>query len=108
MNGIRFLETASVIAIVLRTLGVIVLLYVFRIQLQQFRTKTKLQSLKKLLAGLLITDIFMVAPILFVNYLRVVDSANPYISGIATMMNAAGVLIGGVLLYLIYTFKQDE
>lgn len=107
MDSIRFLEFASTIAIVLRVLGVVILVRVLHIQLAQLKNKTKLQPLKKLLITLLIAKIVATLPIIAVNLLRVNGTPNLVFSGIATMLNAAGVLIVGVILYLVYTFREE-
>lgn len=107
MDGIKFLEFSSVVAIVLRILGVLVMIHVLVIQFKQLRTKTKLQPLKRLLITLLFAKILTAIPIIIVNLLRANGTPNLFFSGVATMLNAAGVLIVGVLLYLIYTFRED-
>lgn len=108
-NGVDMLAVWSAIALVIRALGLGLLVYVARLQFTEFRYKSDLQPLKRLLFYCVLALIITNIPILVLNYIRIIgESASAGVTSLATVTNATGVLIFAVLLYLVYKYRGNS
>lgn len=99
----------SLVALIIRALAIVVLLYVMNVQIAQFRYKSRLQPLKWLLLGTLIGLIASNIPIIYLHWLRIFGKvASEGVTSFATVTNAAATLLVAVLLLLVYRFRGVE
>jgi hypothetical protein len=106
---INMLSLWSAVALVLRVVALVLLGFVARMQFQQFKFKTSLQPLKRLLFALVIAIGLSNLPILYLHVQRVLSvPADDTITSFATVTNALGQLILAVLLVLVYRFKSGD
>lgn len=101
---------ASIVALIIRLLAVPLFVVVIYRQWRQFKTKSNLQSLKRLLIALVVMIAFSNLPIIKLHLDRIsaAGHSTPEVTAIATTANAASMLIIAILLYLIYGFKEKD
>lgn len=99
----------SAVALVIRVGAIAMLLLVAYIQLQQFRFKTSLQPLKRLLLGAVTVIVFSNLPIVYLHWVRIARlPSSESVTALATVTNAVSMFIVAVLLLLVYRFRSDE
>lgn len=96
----------SGVALLVRSLAVLLFVYSMRVQVDQFQFKTNLQPLKRWLLIALIAIILSNLPILYLHWERLIGhSASEAMTSFATVTNAFGMLVAAVCLVLVYRFK---
>ncbi len=99
----------SAVAFFVRLAGLGVLLYIARLQFNEFKTKTTLQPLKRLLFWFVNAIILSNIPILYLNFIRITNHIGSHmVTDIATVTNALGVLLSGCLLLAVYKYKGND
>lgn len=87
----------------------LVLLYVIRLQLNTFKTKSELQPLKRLLLSLVTILIITHTPLMIIYATTVWGSFhNLLLVYVAVLGNASSAVIGSFLLYTIYKYQSKD
>jgi hypothetical protein len=107
-----FLSIGSVIAFVIRVASVVLLGFVLWKQFEIFGRANVYKSekkLKRLLFGLVVFTLLSNLPIMYLNIERAyghVTSDN--VTAVATIFNAASILVIAVILLIIYSSKDGQ
>ena len=110
--GHDFLSIGSITAFIIRAVSVLVLGFVLFKQFKIFSRKNVYQSeakLKILLFHLVLFTLISNIPIMYLNiqrFLNITTSDN--ITAIATIFNAASILVTAVILFIIYSSKDGQ
>lgn len=101
---------ASIAALVLRIIALPLFCVVIYKQWRQFKVKNNLQPLKKLLIAMVTMIVVSNLPIIKLHLDRIGDAgkSTPEVTAVATLTNAASMLVIAILLNLIYGFKQKD
>lgn len=108
--GIDILAFWSLIALVIRTIAIVIFIILAVIQFRELqRPPTGLRPLARLLFSFFLVIIITSAPLLYLNYIRIQGhNASPTITSFATVTNAIGLLAASIMLLLIYLYRGDE
>ena len=107
-NAVTISPTIFLVSIVLSGLSLVMLLYIVRVQLYQFRVKTELQPFKKLLLGLIISLVFANG-LIFTASIALYDK--PITSGILSSLSVVNRFIAlatTVLLFMVYKYQLNK
>jgi hypothetical protein len=98
----------SLISLILQVLSIAGFIFVGRLQIREFQFKSPLQPLKRLLLASVVTLTISNFPIMYLHYLRIYGLPQPTsVVALATVANAAGMLLVATFLYMIYIFRGN-
>jgi hypothetical protein len=111
MAGAEALALSSIVSLLLRLAGVAILSVVVYWQYLELRRKSvlNLRRLKRLLLGLVVAITLSNIPIMLLHIDRILQRPTDFtITSIATVSNAAAMLLQAVLLYAIYRYRTGK
>jgi hypothetical protein len=99
----------SAVAFIVRLTALVLLIYIARLQFNEFQFKTTLQPLKRLLFYFVIAIVVSNFPILYLNGIRILgQTGSPTVTDFATVSNALGMLLAAGLLLAVYRYKGND
>jgi len=102
------LDNYAIYGIALRSVALVIFILVIKMQLEQFKEKSNIEGLKKLL---LATTILLIAgnvTAILVNFLRQSDgNLIEEARHVSTVFNATATLMISIALYLIYKYRAN-
>lgn len=102
-------DNFAVFGIVVRTIAGVILAMVIHLQLKQFKNKTVLQGLKRLLLLSVVTMFVVNAFGILVNLFRATDgNLLEDVRHISTIFNPSATLLIAVSLYMVYQFHDED
>lgn len=106
IHGILNPITTSIIAVIMRLVGSVLLVVVMQEQSDQFARRSNVQPLKRLMFYLALALALSNIIPFFANASRINDGhSTEFLVSAATLSNAASLLIAAVMLHLIYRFR---
>jgi hypothetical protein len=99
----------SIVTIIIRILALIMLGYVAIVQYKEFRFKSTLQPLKRILFYIPITIAITNIPQMSLSWIRINNNVGSIgLTSLATVSNAVGIFLTAFLLLLVYTYKGSD
>lgn len=99
----------SIITVFIRAVSIALFVYVATVQYQQFKYKTHLQPLKRLLFFVPIILVLTNIPQGLLSWDRILQYKVPnWTTNLATVTNSVGILITAIIFLLIYTFDGNN
>lgn len=96
----------SIITLIIRVCALLILLYVSNLQLKEFKHKTTLQPLKRLLFYIPLTIAITNIPQAFLSWNRIFGYTGSLgLTSLATVSNAIGIFLTAILLLMVYRYR---
>ena len=103
------LSIASMVAFVIRFAAICIFIWLALIQYREIKSPRTIRPLARFLLNFFIVTILASLPLLWLNHLRIIGQmGSTDVTSVATVTNALGLLIAGIMILLIYLYKGGD